>query len=255
MRVLIAEDELPAVERLQTLLKELDPTIRIEAALDSVEDMVHWLNHHSPPDLLLLDIHLSDGHSFDIFRHVNYTGPVVFTTAFDQYALEAFKVFSIDYILKPVSRQSLARAIQKFKSIAPMAVAPDYSKLIESLRQPVYRDRFLGKSGSKLYFIEADQVAFFQADNKIVYLIDKKGNRFIVNHTLEHLEKELDPRQFFRLSRRVILRMSAIDHVKPYYNNRLKVAIKGTLEDRSEDLVISRERVADFRNWAAGEVG
>lgn len=253
MRVVIAEDELPAVERLHTLIKDFDPTIQIVASLDSVEDLVQWLKINPHPDLLLLDIHLSDGHSFEIFRRINYSGPVIFTTAFDQYALEAFKVFSIDYILKPVSRESLARAIQKFRTITGVQASPDYARLMEALKKPNYKDRFLGKSGSKLYFIEADEVAYFQADNKIVYLIDKKGNKFIVNHTLDKLQDELDPRQFFRLSRRVIVRISAIEHVKPYYNNRLKVAVKGNVEDRSEDLVISRERVAEFRNWAAGQ--
>lgn len=253
MRVVIAEDELPAVERLHTLIKDFDPTIQIVASLDSVEDLVQWLKINPHPDLLLLDIHLSDGHSFEIFRRINYSGPVIFTTAFDQYALEAFKVFSIDYILKPVSRESLARAIQKFRTITGVQASPDYAHLMEALKKPNYKDRFLGKSGSKLYFIEADEVAYFQADNKIVYLIDKKGNKFIVNHTLDKLQDELDPRQFFRLSRRVIVRISAIEHVKPYYNNRLKVAVKGNVEDRSEDLVISRERVAEFRNWAAGQ--
>lgn len=253
MRVVIAEDELPAVERLHTLIKDFDPTIQIVASLDSVEDLVQWLKMNPHPDLLLLDIHLSDGHSFEIFRRINYSGPVIFTTAFDQYALEAFKVFSIDYILKPVSRESLARAIQKFRTITGVQASPDYARLMEALKKPNYKDRFLGKSGSKLYFIEADEVAYFQADNKIVYLIDKKGNKFIVNHTLDKLQDELDPRQFFRLSRRVIVRISAIEHVKPYYNNRLKVAVKGNVEDRSEDLVISRERVAEFRNWAAGQ--
>ncbi len=252
MRVVIAEDEMPAVERLHTLLAEFDPSIRIEASLDSVEDMVKWLSLNPHPDLLLLDIHLSDGHSFDLFRRVNYTGPVIFTTAYDQYALEAFKVFSIDYILKPVTRESLARAIQKFRSLKGIQTTPDYARLLETLKKPDYRNRFLGKSGSKLFFIEVGEVAYFQADNKIVYLVDKKGNRFIVNHTLEKLEAELDPREFFRLSRRVIVRISAIDHVKPYYNNRLKVSVKGGLDDRSEDLVISRERVAEFRDWAAG---
>ncbi len=253
MRVVIAEDELPAVERLHTLIKDFDPTIQIVASLESVEDLVQWLKMNPHPDLLLLDIHLSDGHSFEIFRRINYSGPVIFTTAFDQYALEAFKVFSIDYILKPVSRESLARGIQKFRTITGVQASPDYARLMEALKKPNYKDRFLGKSGSKLYFIEADEVAYFQADNKIVYLIDKKGNKFIVNHTLDKLQDELDPRQFFRLSRRVIVRISAIEHVKPYYNNRLKVAVKGNVEDRSEDLVISRERVAEFRNWAAGQ--
>lgn len=253
MRVVIAEDELPAVERLHTLIKDFDPAIQVVASLDSVEDLVQWLKMNPHPDLLLLDIHLSDGHSFEIFRRINYSGPVIFTTAFDQYALEAFKVFSIDYILKPVSRESLARAIQKFRTITGVQISPDYARLVEALKKPNYKDRFLGKSGSKLYFIEADEVAYFQADNKIVYLVDKRGNKFIVNNTLDKLQDELDPRQFFRLSRRVIVRISAIEHVKPYYNNRLKVAVKGNGEDRSEDLVISRERVAEFRNWAAGQ--
>ncbi|MBI1344379.1 MAG: response regulator [Terrimonas sp.] len=249
MQVLIAEDELPAVERLKLLIDAYDPAIEVVAVTDSIADTVNYLSQHPHPDLLLLDIHLSDGHSFEIFKKINFNNPVIFTTAYDQYALEAFKVFSIDYILKPVTKEALALAINKFRSLAVQRVPVDYQQLINEIKRPQYKSRFLAKGGTKLFFIDAEDIAFFQADNKIVYLVDNKGNRYIINYTLDRLESLLDPKEFFRLNRKFIVRMSAIEHIRPYYNSRLKIAVKGSNE-KSEDLVISRERVSEFKVWA-----
>jgi len=251
MKVLIAEDEFPAVERLQNLIYAFDSSIEIVKVTDSVAETVDWLSQNPHPDLLLLDIHLSDGQSFDIFKKVHFTHPVIFTTAFDQYALEAFKVFSIDYILKPVSREALAKAINKFRTLTGRSGPFDYDILSAGLNRKKYKSKFLCKAGTKLYFISAEDIAFFQAENKIVYLADKSGNRYIVNYTLDKLEELLDPDEFFRLSRKFIVKMSAIEHIKPYYNSRLKIAVRGiTQQPGCEDLVISRDRVADFKIWA-----
>ena len=251
MKVLIVEDEKLAAERIQTLLTEYDPGIEVVAVLESIEDTVSYLSAHVQPDIMLLDIHLSDGHSFQIFRQVHYRGPVIFTTAFDNYALEAFRHFSIDYILRPVTLQALATALNKFRNIRwEMNMGADAGTLLQRpFTQSICKKRFLGKVGQRLFFIESTDIAYFQADNKIVYLIDKEGNQFIVDYTLERLEQLLDPAEFFRLNRRFIVRMSMISQVKPYYNNRLKVSLKGMGIEES-GMVISRDRVAEFRAWA-----
>ncbi|MBK9381570.1 MAG: response regulator transcription factor [Chitinophagaceae bacterium] len=248
MKVIIVEDEKLATERLQTLLKTYDSSIEIIACLESIEDTVHYLKNHSHPDLLLLDIHLSDGHSFEIFKQVSYNRPIIFTTAYDEYALDAFKMLSIDYILKPVSGEALATALNKFKSMSLSFSATDLSRVSQGWKEQRYKKRFLGKIGQRLFFIDAEEVAFFQADNKIVYLADKEGNRYIIDHTMERLEEQLDPQHFFRLNRKFIVNISAIQQVKPYYNNRLRLSVKGA--NQQEEMVISRERVADFKIWA-----
>lgn len=248
MKIVIVEDEKLAAERLQTLLQEYDPTIEIAACLESVEETVKYLKQKTYPDLLLLDIHLSDGHSFEIFKQVSYSKPVIFTTAYDNYALEAFKMFSIDYILKPVTLDALAAAMNKLKSLAISFSSNDLNRLMPEWQNSLYKKRFLGKVGQRLFFIDTGDIAFFQADNKIVYLIDKEGNRYVVEHTMEKLEEQLDPQQFFRLNRRFIVRINAIEQVRPYYNNRLKLAVKGC--NQPDDMVISRDRVAAFKQWA-----
>lgn len=247
MRVVIVEDEKLAAERLQTLLHACDPSAEVVACLESIDETVQYLKQHAHPDLLLLDIHLSDGHSFGIFQQVSYQRPVIFTTAYDQYALDAFRHFSIDYILKPVTQEALAAALNKLKSIPASFSASELNR-IGAPATDNYKKRFLGKVGQRLFFVPTGDVAFFQADNKIVHMVDKEGNRYLVEHTLERLEDMLDPQSFFRLNRRFIVQIDAIKQVKPYFNSRLKLAVQGA--GATEDMVISRERVADFKMWA-----
>ncbi len=248
MKLIIVEDEKLAAERLKTLVKEYDPSIEVLACLESVEETVQYLRKHAAPDLLLLDIHLSDGHSFEIFNQVNYAGPVIFTTAYDQYALEAFKIFSIDYILKPVTLEALANALNKLRNLSAGFAAADYRQLMPQLTNRDYKKRFLGKVGQRLFFIDTADIAYFQADNKVVYLIDKEGNRYVVEHTMEKLMAMVNPVEFFRLNRRYIVRINAIQQVKPYFNGRLKLSVKGS--QQPDEMVISRERVAEFKEWA-----
>jgi two-component system, LytTR family, response regulator LytT len=248
MKLIIVEDEKLAAERLRTLVKEYDPSIEVIACLESVEETVQYLRQHAAPDLLLLDIHLSDGHSFEIFSQVNYTGPVIFTTAFDQYALDAFKIFSIDYILKPVTLEALANALNKFRNLSAGFAAADYRQLMPQLITREYKKRFLGKVGQRLFFVETADIAYFQADNKVVYLIDREGNRYVVEHTMEKLMVMINPAEFFRLNRRYIVRINAIQQVKPYFNGRLKLSVRGS--QQPDEMVISRERVAEFKEWA-----
>jgi DNA-binding LytR/AlgR family response regulator len=251
MTILIIEDEVLAQEKLQLLLKNYDPTITVLACLESVEETVKWFATKPHPDLLLMDIHLSDGLSFEIFKKTIITKPIIFTTAFDNYAIDAFQLFSIDYILKPVSAEALANAINKYKNIANSFVPKDYSLLSEQINDNLstnYKNRFLAKVGQRLFFIAVQDVAYFSADNKIVFLIDKEGNRFVINTTIEKLETQLNPNQFFRINRKVIINVDAIEQIKPYVNNRLKLNLKGITSQ--DEIIISRERVADFKAWA-----
>ncbi|ULQ55322.1 LytTR family DNA-binding domain-containing protein [Flavihumibacter rivuli] len=251
MRTLIVEDEQLATERIKLLLQEVCPEAQIVACTDSIEETAQWLRNQAPPDLILLDIHLADGNAFELFGKVDISSPVIFTTAYDQYAIQAFKVLSIDYLLKPVEKDALYAAIRKLQLLKQSAQqVTDYSPLLEFFQRSKkpYKSRFLGKIGNKSFFIDISDVAYFMADNKIVYLFTHDGLRYIIDHTLEHLETVLDPGQFFRANRSTIVHVSAIEQVKPYINSRLKLTIKsGTGKD---ELIVSRERVTDFRSWA-----
>ncbi len=251
MNILIIEDEQLAAERLQILLKEYDPSINIVACLESVEETVSWLNKKTHPDLFLMDIHLSDGHCFDIFKKATTKKPIIFTTAYENYAIDAFQLFSVDYILKPVTSEALAAAINKYKNLSASFAPADYSVMLEQVKDNFttrYKNRFLAKVGQRLFFVQASEVAYFFADNKIVYLVDREGNRFILNITLEKLELLLDPQYFFRINRKIIVHADVIEQVKPVANNRLKLLLKGV--QTPEDSTISREKIADFKTWA-----
>ncbi len=251
MDILIVEDEQLAQERLQLLVKAYDPTINIIGCLESVEETVNWLNTKPHPDVILLDIHLADGQSFEIFKRTTTQKPVIFTTAYENYAIDAFQLFSIDYILKPVTAQSLASALNKYKNLSGAFAPKDYQLLMEQVKDSfntAYKTRFLAKVGKRLFFIGTDEIAFFSADNKLIFLTDNEGNRFAINTTIEKLETELHPKEFFRVNRKTIVHAPAIAQIKPYFNNRLKLEFKNVTP--SEEIIISRERVAAFKEWA-----
>jgi len=248
MNVLIVEDEKLASERLVTLLQQYDPAIRVIGSLESIEETVSYLSCHPHPDVMMLDIHLSDGLSFEIFRQVRYDRPVIFTTAYDQYALDAFRLYSVDYILKPVTREALATAFHKLKSLMPGFVSPEYRQLLKEFSGSRFKSRFLGKVGQRLFFIDTGNVSYFRADNKIVYLVDREGKRYVIDYTMEQLAELVDPRQFFRLNRSFIVNIDAIEQVKPYYNSRLKLSVAGS--GSSEEMIVSREKVSEFKSWA-----
>ncbi len=251
MRVLIAEDEWLAAERLGHILQEVCPEAEVVGVCESIEETIQFLQQHQRPDLLIFDIHLSDGHSFKVFETLNIQVPVIFATAYDQYAIEAFRHFSIDYILKPVTAEAMQQAIAKFRSLRSFSILPDYAGLLQQLtdiKENRYKARFLAKVGQKLFFVETPDIAYFQAENKIVYLVDKEGNRYVIDYTLEKLETLLDPEQFFRLNRKYLIRYTAIQQIRPYSNSRLRLQVKGA--PANEEIVISRERVADFKQWA-----
>ena len=251
MKCLIIEDEILAAERLQLILKQYDPSIIHVDTLDSVEESVNWFLKNPAPDFILMDIQLADGSAFEIFKQIKISTPVIFTTAFDQYALEAFKVLSIDYLLKPVTIQALSQAVDKLKILQHGNSSPvaDYNQIFQILADTsVYKARFAGRSGSKIHFIETKSISFFEADNKVVFLTQMDGNRYLVDQTLEELETILDPKLFFRINRSIIIHVSSITHVKPFLNSRLKALLKSGV--KTEEVIISRERVNEFKKWA-----
>jgi DNA-binding LytR/AlgR family response regulator len=251
MTVLIVEDEQLAQERLEMLLKAYDPAIVVAGKLESVEETVQWLKSKPHPDIILLDIHLADGDSFEIFKQATTQKPVIFTTAYENYAIDAFQLFSIDYILKPVTAKSLAAALNKYKNLSAAFSPHNYELLIEQVKDNFlnnYKSRFLAKVGKRLFFVPAEEVAFFWADNKIVYLTDREGNRFVINATIDKLESELNPKDFFRVNRSTIIHAGVLEQVKPYPNNRLKVELRNLRN--ADEIIISRERVNVFKEWA-----
>ncbi len=252
MKMVIIEDEPLASERLQLLLKQYDATAQLSASLESVEESVQWFEGNPAPDLVFADIQLSDGSVFDFFSRVENKVPVIFTTAYDKYALEAFNLLSIGYLLKPVTLDALTAAINKLKLLQAQTQPPaiNYNELIKLIQQKpeTYKSRFTGKLGNKLFFIETNNISMFRADNKIVSIVSSDSNHYIADYTLEQLEQMLDPGCWFRINRSMIVNIAGISQVKPYERNRLQVILKNIT--KSVAAIVSRERVADFRKWA-----
>ncbi|MBX2845898.1 MAG: LytTR family DNA-binding domain-containing protein [Saprospiraceae bacterium] len=250
MRVLIIEDEAPAFRRLQKSLEEVAPDIQILDVLDSVEASVKWLRNHENPDLIFMDIQLSDGISFQIFDEIAITVPVIFTTAFDEYSLQAFKVNSIDYLLKPIKNEDLKGSLDKLKRLASSHSfnSEAFQKIIQQIhiRSQVYKDRFLVKRGEHFVSVSIDEIAFFKTRHGVVSLFTKAKKQFSLNYTLDELQKLLDPQHFFRANRQFIVHYSAIDRVQKYHKGKLYVDLTEGLE---EDIVISAERASLFKQW------
>jgi DNA-binding LytR/AlgR family response regulator len=251
MNVLIAEDEPLASERLVALLKECEPTITITEQVDSVEGLVQFYQSGKAVDLLMLDIQLADGKSFEAFKKTEISTPIIFTTAYDQYAIQAFKHLSIDYLLKPIQKEDLQKALDKFKRISnPQTIGLDEVKMLnEFLRKSSlnYRERFLIKAGNKLQFKQVNETAYFYADGKATYLVTKKENRkHLIDHTLEDLESSLDPKQFFRISRRFIIHIDSILEVKGLMSSRLDIKLNQSCD---QELSVSREKAKAFKSW------
>ncbi len=250
VRVLLIEDEQPAARRLEQLLAECDPELEVLALLDSVASSVRWLQEHDPPDLLFLDIQLADGLSFDIFRQVDVRVPIVFTTAFDQYMLKAFKLHSVDYLLKPIDPEELSQALQKYRRYYEQGPSeralPSLRELMASLQQPTYKQRFLIKAGQQITYVSADEVHYFYAEDGLVHLRCGDGKRHVIDYTLDQLVDVLDPQSFFRLSRKVITHVQAIRKVAPYFNNRLVLDLH---PKPGFQVLVSRDRVGAFKAW------
>ena len=257
MNLVIVEDESIAARRVQKLVQKLDPGTKVQAVLDSVAGAVHWLRNHPAPDLVLLDIELVDGQSFEIFTQVEVKCPVIFTTAYDEFAIRAFKVNSIDYLLKPIQEKELQNSLQKFRSLkkvfadkTPASVNVE-ALLQEMLEQRVsstksIRDRILVKQGQRMFPIATTEVAYFFAKEKIIFVRTKGNQQYLIDYTLEELEKSLNPKNFFRANRQYLIEFHAVARVHQYFNSRLKVELTPKPED---DVTISREKAVEFRLW------
>ncbi|MBN1988828.1 MAG: response regulator transcription factor [Bacteroidales bacterium] len=257
MRTLIIEDEKPAVAMLQLLLKQYDPHIDVVANTTTVASSVAWLraNAHAV-DIVFMDIQLADGLSFEIFKQVAIAQPIVFTTAFDEYAIEAFKVNSIDYLLKPIKFDDLVRSMNKLKALTalqPPPVPASYTDLIKALSQSrqSYLTRIMVRVGEHIKAFRVDDIVLFYAEGRTVFLVTQEKRRYVLDNTLEELTANLNPEQFFRCNRSAILNLNHVVDAVVYSSTRLKIRLT---VDFDEDIVVSRERVAPFKAWFAGGV-
>lgn len=249
MNVLLIEDEVAAANRIRKMMKEIQPDAHIVAVLESVKRSVEWLNKNPLPDLIIADIQLADGVSLDIFKHVQVNIPVIFTTAYDQYTLKAFKLNSIDYLLKPIDTEELAAALDKYQRLR-QPVAVDH-QLISTLRQTLekqqaYKSRFMIHAGEMILSVPVAKAGYIKADNKIVQLFTTDGEKHLLRETLEELEKTLDPKLFFRLNRSYIAVIHCIEKIENYFNGRLKISLAGCTD---KDIYVSREKVPALKQW------
>jgi len=247
MNCLIVEDEKVAAVRLSGLIKKYDPTIDITGIVQSVKNAVQWLNTHQAPDLIFMDIQLADGLSFEIFEQTIVKTPVIFTTAYDEYALKAFKVNSIDYLLKPVDLNELKNAIDKFKANnlhkeIPVQV---FDNILHSLTKN-YKNKFVIKVGEHIKVFSTEDIQCFYSMEKYTFLQNNSGRDYAISYSLNQLEDLLDPSMFFRINRKFIVSLPAITDIVSYSNSRLRVKLKS---NDSDELILSREKVQDFKKW------
>lgn len=250
MNILLLEDEEPAAKRLEKMLKEIEPGITIEESIVSVASGIKWLQQNPLPDLIISDIQLADGLSFEIFKQVKTLCPVIFTTAYDHYAIEAFKVNSIDYLLKPVKKDELAAALDKHKKLLQeKSVTTDLSKLIELMAdgtQSKYKKRFAVRYGEHLKTISIDEAAYFYTEDKINFITTKEGRRYTIDNNLDALETMLDPNIFFRINRQYIISIQAIAEMFAYSKSRVLVKLNPAAK---HETIVSTERSGDFKLW------
>ncbi|MCU0437835.1 MAG: LytTR family DNA-binding domain-containing protein [Raineya sp.] len=251
-KILLIEDEYPAAERLSKMVLGLGDT-EIVASLDSIENSIAFFNTSPQIDLIFSDIQLSDGLSFKIFEQVTLQTPIIFTTSYDEYAIKAFKVKSIDYLLKPIKQDELIQAYKKYKELFGKTENQDYSTKIASLLQEIsqqkpknYQQRFLVKHQEQLIPITQEQIAYFYSANKMVCLISKEGKQFLVDYTLEELEDLLNPAYFFRLNRQFIASVESISKIHQYFHGKLKLELEPT---STEEVIVSREKSPIFQQW------
>ncbi len=260
MRTLIIEDEYPAAERLQELIQLVAPESNVVAILGSVAAADEWFARHPMPDLIFSDIQLSDGLVFETLERNNVNTPIVFITSFDHYAIRAFKLNGMDYLLKPVKEAELRTAIQKFRTLQAGFSMQDHfhrlQNLIETLKpdgpQPhkTYKDRFLVKHKEQLVRVGTGEIAYFYTKNDITLLQKRDGGQYLVDYTLEELEDSLDPAVFFRLNRQLMVHIDAIGAIHLYFNKRLKVELDPQL---NEDVIISKAKTPAFKRWLEGK--
>ncbi len=257
MKILIVEDEELAAERLAQLVKEIEPGAEIYGPIDTVMATLSHLKQHRDYDLILLDIQLADGKSFSIFEDFEVVTPVIFTTAYDEYALQAFELNSIDYLLKPVNREKLKSSLEKFRKLKEYYGEGNPNnqlyEMIRNLKTPeksAYKNRFLINKGDAMIPVKISEIASFYAEEKEVFLLTNDNKRFIIPHTIEELSENLDPKLFFRVNRQFIVSIEAIHKVHNYFNFKLKVELNA---DPKLEIIVSRPKVTAFKSWMNGE--
>jgi len=252
MNILIVEDEELAVKKLQKTLAGVDPSANVVGVTDSIQGTVDWLQNNTNADLILMDIELADGQSFEVFNQVEVKAPVIFTTSYDEYALKAFKVNSVDYLLKPIQSEDLQAALTKYRKLTNTNKSSDINleSLVKQLQQQLqpkeYRKRFLVKHAQKLVSVDVDEISYFYSDGRLNFFKTHDNKKFVVDYTMEELEDMLDPDKFFRISRSFYVAIEAIDKIDDYFGNRLILQLKPAVD---KEALVSREKVSDFKKW------
>lgn len=251
MKVIIVEDEILASENLSYMLKEINSDIEILAVLDSVKSSIKYLEKGNNADLIFMDIHLADGISFEIFEQVKIKTPLIFTTAYDQYAIKAFKLNSIDYILKPIDEEELENAINKYLELAEVSTPADNIQLENVLKllnseKKSFKSTFLVQKRDELIPIKTEDIAYFFIDEGIVKVVSFTNNSSIINKKLEDIENEIDPQLFFRVNRQMIINRNAFSNIKYYFNGKL---IVNTLPKYSQKIVVSKLKASELKKW------
>lgn len=254
MKVLIVEDEPLAAERLIELLKQYDDSLEILPPIDSVKQATQWFSQNNTADLAFMDIELADGISFEIFQSVMVTVPIIFTTAYDHYAVQAFKVNSLDYLLKPFDLNDISLAMQKFNSHYHQAQYKEQLKTLKTVLRslerttgPEYKSRFIVKVGEHIKTVEITDILFFYSEHKATFTKTRDNKKYLLDYSLDRLEQLVDPREFFRVNRKYLVRFKAVEDIISYSNSRLKLILKNC--DPDEDILVSRDRVTDFKIW------
>jgi DNA-binding LytR/AlgR family response regulator len=249
MRVIIIEDEIPAANRLAKMLQSIGDEVEVVKKLDSVESSVKYFKSASDFDLVFMDIQLADGLSFDIFTQAEIKTPVIFTTAFDQYTLKAFKVNSIDYLLKPIDENELQQAVEKYRQLyhkKENGFSEKMIKLVQDMNTTRFKERLLIKRGQQLSYIKTDATAYCYADGKLCYAVDFSSNKFLLDCNLSFLEEQLQPNKFYRINRHLLVNIDAVSKVHTWLGGRLKLELSPAT---NTDTVVSRERVNGFKEW------
>jgi len=255
MQILIVEDEELAVKKLQKTLQAIDTGLEVAGTADSIASAVEWLKTHPQPDLILMDIELADGQSFEIFNLTEVKSPVIFTTSYDEFALKAFKVNSVDYLLKPIQKDELEAALSKFRNMQKvfngnkqddLQITSLVKELQKTLQHKEHRKRFLVKHMQKLVSIEVDRIAYFFSDDRLTFFKTFEDKKYIIDYTIDEIENMVDDDQFFRINRGFLVAVKSIDQINDYFGNRLKLNLKPNID---KEALVSREKVTQFKEW------
>ncbi|NER13567.1 response regulator [Leptobacterium flavescens] len=249
MKVVIIEDEPLAAEKLERYLLKYDENIEVIGRFSSIDESVSWIpEHQEEVELFFMDVQLIDGLSFEIFNEIKVEKPVIFTTAFDEFAIDAFKVNSIDYLLKPVTFTDLSKALKKLQAMRSQ-LGGNMQEAVKKISGKAYKNRFLVRLGNHLNSVKTEDIDFFYAEGRDAYLVNSSGKKYMIEYKLESLEELLDPKSFFRVNRSFIVHINAIEDVLVYSNRRLKLVLKAKTD---KDVVVSREKVGVFKDWFEG---